>query len=153
MVQAEDADKILSTGPSFAYGGRYNSLGEFGALYLSEAPHVCEHEKLKQVGDQPNLLPPQVLGSIEVSIPDVLDLTNEEKLKALGVTVQDITDLLDVTLPQAIAAAARSHGIKALLVLSAVAFSKNLVVFEEGLLHPDCRVKVVKTQKWHVMAP
>ncbi|MBI4242443.1 MAG: RES family NAD+ phosphorylase [Candidatus Rokubacteria bacterium] len=148
MVRAEDADAILSTGPSFAYGGRYNKADEFGALYLSEAPAICEQEKLRQVANRPELLPAQVLGAIEVDIRDVLDLTDAANQRALGISFAQLTDPLDLTLPQAVAEAARALGINALLVPSAVAAGKNLVVFEDRLTQPSCKVRTVKTQKW-----
>lgn len=148
MVRAEDSDGVLATGPSFTYGGRYNKAGEFGVLYLSESPAVCEQEKLKQVANQPELLPPQVIGAVEVDIRDVLDLTEAANQKALGISRLELTDSLDLTLPQAVAEAARALGINALLVPSAVAAGKNLVVFEERLTQSSCKVRTIKTQKW-----
>lgn len=148
MVRAEDADAMLSTGSSFTYGGRYNKAGEFGALYLSEAPALCAQEKLKQVAYQPELLPPQVIGAIEVDMRDALDLTDVENQKALEISAGQLTDPLDSTLPQAVAEAARALGINALLVPSAVAPGKNLVIFEDSLTRPKCRVRVMRTQEW-----
>lgn len=148
MVRLEDVDSILSTGPSFTYGGRYNKAGDFGALYLSESHSICEKEKLRQAGDNPRFLPPQTVGAIEVDIRDVLDLSEEENLKTLGIKTSDLVDLLNMTLPQTIAEAARKLGIKALLVPSAVAEGKNLVIFEESLSHPQTKIGVVKIQKW-----
>lgn len=146
MVRAEDADAIVSTGASFTYGGRYNRAGEFGALYLSEARALCEKEKLKQVGDQPDVLPPQVIGAIAVDIHDIVDLTDEANQKALGLSAAQLTDQLDLTLPQAVADAARSLGINALLVPSAVAAGKNLVVFEDSLTRPACKIRILKLE-------
>ena len=40
MVREQDADSLLSTGASFAFGGRYNQPKEFGALYLGESPDL-----------------------------------------------------------------------------------------------------------------
>lgn len=150
MVRAEDAEEILSTGPSFAYGGRYNKRGEFGALYLSENAQICNVEKLRQVGGRIELLPPQAMGVIDVDIKGVIDLTAEKSLKALGIVAARLVDPLDRVLPQDIGEAARSGGIHALLVHSAVALGKNLVVFEESLTHDDCRVRVAKIEKWKV---
>ena len=150
MVRAEDADEILSTGPSFAYGGRYNKRGEFGALYLSENAQTCNVEKLRQVGGQIELLPPQAMGMIEVDIKGVVDLTAEKNLKALGIVEARLVDPVDRVLPQEIGEAARSCGIHALLVQSAVALGKNLVIFEESLTHDDCLIQVVKVSEWKV---
>lgn len=150
MVRAEDADEILSTGPSFAYGGRYNKRGEFGALYLSENAQTCNVEKLRQVGGQIELLPPQAMGVINVDIKGIVDLTSEKNLKVLGIAEAKLVDLVDRVLPQEIGEAARSCGIHALLAQSAVALGKNLVIFEESLAHDDCNVRVVNIEKWKV---
>lgn len=150
MVRMEDVESILSIGPSFIYGGRYNKAGEFGALYLRENPMICEKEKLRQAGDQAKMLPPQVVGDVEIDIQDALDLSDENNIKSLGIRGSDLIDLMDLTIPQSIAEAARSMGIKALLVPSAVAPGKNLVIFEESLLDPHCKVKATKIQKWYV---
>lgn len=148
MVRAEDEDAILSMGASFTYGGRYNKAGEFGALYLSETAAICEKEKVRQAGDNPKLLPPQIVGAVEVDIQDVLDLTDEANIKELGISAQDLVDLLNVALPRDIADAARGLGIRALLVPSAVAPGKNLVIFEESLSQSQCQIKVIRTRKF-----
>ncbi len=148
MVRENDAEDILSTGPSFAYGGRYNKTGEFGALYLSDDSKTCYLEKMKQVGGNEELLPPQALGVIEVDIPGALDLTAEKNLKVLGIPESSLMDLVDRTLPQAIGEAAHSYGIHALRVQSALACGKNLVIFDEALTHKDCEVHLLEIQKW-----
>lgn len=150
IVREEDSEDILSTGPSFAYGGRYNKSGEFGALYLCDDPRTCNLEKLRQVGGKGELLPPQALGIIEIDIPAVVDLTAEKSLKSLGVTESALIDLVDRTLPQAIGEAAHANGIHALLVQSAVAPGKNLVIFDEALTRKDCRIRLAEIQKWKV---
>lgn len=150
MVRAEDAEEILSTGPSFAYGGRYNKRGEFGALYLSENAQTCNVEKLRQVGGQMELLPPQAMGVIDVDIKEVVDLTAEKNLKTLGIVEARLLDPVDRVLPQEIGEAARGCGIHALLVQSAVALGMNLVIFEESLTLDECHVRVVKIEKWKV---
>lgn len=150
MVHAEDADEILSTGASFAYGGRYNKRGEFGALYLSDAPDTCEKEKLRQVAGQRELLPPQAVGHIDVDIKNVVDLAAEANVKKLGISLKYLTDEVDRVLPQNLGEAARSQGIAALIVQSAAAFGKNLVIFEETLTRPGCQIRVVKVESWKV---
>lgn len=148
MVREEDAEGLLSSGPSFAFGGRCNKPGEFGALYLGDGPQTCEAEKLKQVAGNREFLPPQVVGRVEVDLRNVVDLTDEGNLKKLGVSLGQLTDELGVTLPREIGAAARSLGIRALLVQSAAALGKNLVIFEETLTRPDGTVKVAETERW-----
>jgi len=148
MVREDDAEDILSTGPSFAYGGRYNKAGEFGALYLSDDSRTCYLEKMKQVGGKEELLPPQAIGVIEVNIPGALDLTAERTLKGLAILESSLMDLLDRTLPQAIGEAAHSSGVHALRVPSALAAGKNLVIFDEALTHKDCEIRLLEIQKW-----
>lgn len=148
MVREEDAEDILSTGPSFAYGGRYNKAGEFGALYLGDDSKTCYLEKMKQVGGKEELLPPQALGVVDVDISGALDLTAEKNLKALGISESSLMDLVDRTLPQAIGEAAHSCGIHALRVRSALASGKNLVIFDEALTHKDCEIRLLEIQKW-----
>lgn len=107
-------------------------------------------EKLQQVGGQKELLPPQTMGVIEIDIKGVVDLTAERNLKVLGIVEAKLVDPVDRVLPQEIGEAARSFGIHALLVQSAVALGKNLVIFEESLTHDDCRARIVKIEKWKV---
>lgn len=150
MVRAEDADEILSTGPSFAYGGRYNKRGEFGALYLGDDIQTCAQEKLRQVSGQRELLPPQAIGAMEIDIKGAVDLSNESNLRKLGVELKDLTDELDRVLPQDLGEAAREIGIPAILVQSAAAPGKNLVVFEEALAQAGGLVRVLRIEKWAV---
>lgn len=146
MVRAEDSGEILSTGPSFAYGGRYNKSGEFGALYLGDTREICRQEKLKQVAWREDALPPQALGSVEIRIDKVLDLTQEKILKALGITESQLIDPLDVSLPRALAQAAREAGIKALLAPSAAGERNNLVIFEDYIFDSSCHIKLLKIE-------
>jgi len=148
MVRAEDAEHIFSAGPSFAHGGRYNRRGEFGAVYFGESAKVCEQEKLRQVAGQADWLPPQMVGEVDADIHQVVDLTNSKNLKTLGLTRDQLTDPMNLTLPQALAEAARHLGVRAMLVPSAVCEGKNLVVFEEHLLDPACRLKLAATRPW-----
>ncbi len=150
MLAEEDAEALLSTGASFSFGGRYNKPGEFGALYLSNNQQTCKAEKLRQVAGRRELLPPQIVGWVEVDLGGVVDLTDESNLKKLDVPLGRLTDPLDTTLPREIGAAARSLGVRALLVQSAAASGKNLVIFEETLTRPNITVKVVKTERWTV---
>lgn len=148
MVRAEDAEEILSTGPSFAYGGRYNKRGEFGALYLSDDARTCEQEKLKQVSGQRELLPAQMIGSIEIDIKGVVDLSDQANLKKLGIGLKDLTDEVNRVVPQDIGDLARKIDVPALLVQSVAALGKNLVIFEEALTRSDCRLRVLNIEKW-----
>lgn len=148
MVSVEDAESILSTGQSFAHGGRYNMQGEFGALYLGESPEVCKREKLKQVAYNPELLPAQVLGSIRVDILNALDLTDTKNLNILGLSQDQLTDPLDTTLTLSIGQAARGLGVNALLVPSAAGPGKNLVIFDEHLFDPTSDLKLLGVEKY-----
>ena len=87
-VSTKHRDEILSSQGSFEYGGRYNPQGEFGALYLSESENLCKAEINKKAGE-PSLVT-QVMGKIKVSLTKVLDLTDEQNLKKLGIKKEDL---------------------------------------------------------------
>jgi len=82
LVASKHANEILSSQGSLKYGGRYNPARKFGALYLGESENVCKAEKSIMV--KLDFLDPQVLGKIRVSLNKVLDLTNLDNLKKLG---------------------------------------------------------------------
>lgn len=136
LVLSINANAIEETGPSFTIGGRYNPPGEFGALYLSEAPALCWNEKMKQYSGRAEAIPLQTLGEFDVQIARSLDLTDERVLKVLGTKVEDLTDLFDNSLPRMIGAAAWDIGIEALKFFSCVPLedaTKNIVIFKDHL--------------------
>lgn len=134
LIPSIHAEAISETGPSFAVGGRYNSRGEFGALYLSESPDVCWKETLKKYNNLPDDVPDQSLGEFEMNIQRCLDLTDEGTRKMLGVTLEDITEPADYYLTQMIGGAAWSLGIEAIKFPSSVSPDRfNVCVFMDHL--------------------
>ena len=148
MVPGADAERILSTDGSFENGGRYNKAGEFGALYLSDARQTCESEKLKQAGGQKERLAGHVVGEIDVELPGVLDLTSQDNLQKLGLTLEALTDDDDQAASRQVGAMAYNTGIYALLVQSAAGGGKDLVIFEDALKRRDCRLRVASAEPW-----
>lgn len=138
IVSAKYQDEILSTAGSLQHGGRYNPKGEFGVLYLSESVEICTAEVLRMAGDPSFFGQPRVCGTIRVALEKVLDLTDEQTLKELGIRreelLQDTGDReRDYRLPHQISQLARTAGFEALKVSSVTSQGNNLVIFRENL--------------------
>ncbi|MBI3077716.1 MAG: RES family NAD+ phosphorylase [Deltaproteobacteria bacterium] len=123
-------DRASSTEGSKLYGGRYNTKGAFGALYCGERPGVCSAELRKATAGR--TLAPFVLASLRVKLQRVLDLTDRTVLRRLGVRSKDLVSP-DWTLTQDLGRLAREAGFEALLVPSAAAPGRNLVIFPDHL--------------------
>jgi len=128
----------LGTVGSLTAGGRFNSPGEFAALYTSLDPVTASKEVargLKQRGIDPSQFPPGSwwIYELEVEVEAVLDLTSPDILQKIEVKSDALTRG-DLQVPRSIAAEARAKGFGALLVPSAAApESKNLVIFLDRL--------------------
>ncbi|MCI2429294.1 RES family NAD+ phosphorylase [Candidatus Acetothermia bacterium] len=138
IVSAKYQDEILSPAGSFQYGGRYNPKGEFGVLYLSESVEICIAEVLRAASDPNFFKQPRICGTIHVMLEKVLDLTDEQILKELGirkeVLLQDTGDReRDYRLTRRISRIARAAGFEALKVPSVTSRGNNLVIFVEHL--------------------
>jgi RES domain-containing protein len=131
IVSRKHQDEILDTQGSLEFGGRYNSPGVAGVLYLGESKEVCKAEREKKGSSA--LLLPQVIATIKVSLQKVLDLTNPDSLKIIGIKKQDLLrserEGDGYELPRKLAAWAYRVGYEALLVPSTTGKGKNLVVF------------------------
>ena len=131
IVSKKHQDEILDTQGSLEFGGRYNSPGVAGVLYLGESKQVCKAERERKSPSV--LLLPQVIATIKVSLQKVLDLTNPGNLKNIGIKKQDLLRSErkgdGYELPRKLAAWAYRVGYEALLVPSATGKGKNLVVF------------------------
>ena len=123
-------DRVLSTKGSELYGGRYNPKGAFGALYCGETPAVCSAEIRKATAGR--TLNPLVLASVRVELQRVLDLTDHAILQRLGLQPEDLV-APNLTKTQELGRLAREAGFEALLVPSAAATGKNLVIFLDHL--------------------
>jgi RES domain-containing protein len=124
----------LGTAGSLTAGGRFNSPGEFAALYTSLDPVTAGKEiarGLKQRGIDPSQFPPGSwwLYELEVEVEAVLYLTSPDILQRIEVNSDALTRG-DLRVPRSIASEARGKGFGAILVPSAAApGSKNLVIF------------------------
>lgn len=132
LVSSKRKDEILSLQGSFAYGGRYNPPGEFGALYLSANSEVCYAERERKA--KKDTLLTQTEGKIKVSLKKVLDLTNAKNLKKLEIEKEDLVkdpskDGWDLTWN--VARIAYQCGIEAILVPSVTGKGNNLIVFDK----------------------
>jgi RES domain-containing protein len=128
----------LGTEGSLRAGGRFNSPGEFGALYTSveEATAAKEVARgLRQRGIDPEEFPEGGwwIYELEVKLEAILDLTDSNVLQKIGVRQDSLTST-DTNATREIAAQARGLGYEGLLVPSvAAANSANLVIFLDKL--------------------
>lgn len=147
---------ILSTRGSFLAGRRYNYKRVFGALYLSCDIHTCIEETTKsfQVTDSEVALQlPRTIVGVDANLSRVLDLTDANVRRRLGVLKRDLLgdweyeqNVLGIeAFTQRIGRLAREAGFEALLVPSAVSRGRNLVVFVDRLLSSSS-LKVVNVQ-------
>jgi RES domain-containing protein len=150
------AREVLSTRGSFIFGGRYNFIGSFSALYLSCDIHTCVEETTKslQLSEHEVALQlPRTIVGVQVNVSHVLDLTDATVRQRLDVLKRDLLgdwaydqDVLGVeAFTQRIGRLARETGFEALLVPSVVSRGCNLVVFVDRLLSSSS-LKVVNVQ-------
>lgn len=130
---------ILNIAKAGEYGGRYNTPGQFGALYLSRTIKGCEEE----VKGRPAGPKKYVVGKIKVTVGRVCDLTDPETLKKLKITKDQLTTD-DYMVTRVLAEIARNAGFEALIVPSAVGNFNNLVVFTDRLTG-NSRVELKET--------
>lgn len=138
LVPERYREEALSTVGSLIYGGRYNPPREFGVLYLGEDEEVCWAEIRRRTGSPEFLREPRVLAEVQVELERVLDLTDEEVLRELGIEEDDLVkatgdEAEDYRLTREIARAAREAGFEALKVRSVTSRGSNLVIFTDKL--------------------
>jgi len=146
LVALKHAEEILSPQGSLKCGGRYNPAKKFGALYLGESENVCKTEKY--VRAKPDLLDSQVLGKIRVSLKKVLDLTNINNLKKLGIKKEDLMYKKSEggwNLTCRIAHLAYQMGIEAILAPSTTGGGDNLVVFDKYI--KEDKIKLISKKE------
>ena len=138
LVTASYAPKIDDIAQSILHSWRYNPHGEFGVLYLSMSPDCAYREKLKQVYNDAQSLPPQVVGKFNVMSARCLDLTQPSFQDTLALSPSQLIDLDDFSITQSIAREARNLGFEIIVVPSAIGDDcKNLVVFRDRLNPPS----------------
>ena len=106
----------------YNHPGRWNP--SFAALYTSLSLDVALAERLKRTGTDVARLS---VGVGEVVLERVVDLTTPEALKAVGVTLEDITLGRDYRIPHRIATRLYADGITGLLAPAALASVSRLL--------------------------
>lgn len=128
----------LDSAGSRLRSGRYSRGGDvfpaeqvFAALYLALLPETALAERVRHIGDiDPEDLNGYRLTEIAIDLHRVLDCRDPA---SLGLTLYDLCDARDHTIPRALAAAARDSGAEGLLVPSATQLDHNLIVFADRL--------------------
>jgi RES domain-containing protein len=156
------AGQAISTEGSRIHGGRYNPKGEFGALYLSCDEAACLAELsyyTSRAGIELADLLPGVKTKVEISVKltKVLDLTNPEVQKLLGVNEAELKAEWEElqaegreAITQSIGRLAREAGFEALLVPSArISSGINLVVLDVNHLLPGSAVSEISQTILH----
>ena len=129
----------LSTEGARLLGGRFNPIG-CPALYLAGTPTLAVAESL-QLSTIYGVVRfnPRLLVSVEVALARVLDLTAEENLARLGLSVEELhaewRTALEPTIAQRIGQQTRDASVEGILFPSKVEPGvTNLCVFRENLL-------------------
>jgi RES domain-containing protein len=156
-VEYSNRDDLLTGLGAKMNGGRWNPPGSFAAVYVSTSAEGAVSEYLahqRHFGFRDSDALPCTLVGLEVQLKTVLDLTDGEVRKALGVSE---TRMLDdawrkakkhESLTQAIGRLAFEAEFEAILVPSSAAPGvKNLVVFPGNVVPPDGYVKIVNRSK------
>ena len=152
------AKSILLGQGSFLYGGRWNAIGSFRAVYGSTEDTVAVAESCA-TADYANVpVPfraPRLLVAIDFSLQAVLNLCAPDVLQRLGVNAHDlrtedwrkVQELGVESLTQAIGRAVFANGGEGLLVPSArVNGGVNVVYFPENR-RPGSRAQVLESEK------
>lgn len=135
----------LSIKGSLLSGGRWNPPNEFGAIYTSltnetvygEIERYCKRRGLK-ITD----MPPMDIVNIMVKFHKVLDLTNSEVIKQLGLTRDKlIGESWELT--QKIARIIFKLGFEAILAPSAASQGVNLIIYQQHL-RKESTIKEIK---------
>ena len=149
---------ILLGQGSFLYGGRWNAIGSFRAVYgsIADTVAVAESRATADYAHVPQpFRAPRLLVAIELSLQAVLDLTNASRRAQLGLTLGALKEEdwrksqeeKHESLTQAIGRAVFSSDGEGLLVPSArVPEGVNVVYFPENH-HRASRVKVLESEK------
>lgn len=147
IVNKKYENEILSIQGSLEYGGRYNPKNEFGILYLGQTEEVCKAEKERAIKDL-HFLKPQLIAKINLKLEKVLDLTNPENLKMLGISEKDLVQK-DYDIPQMIGKLAKKTKYEALLVPSITGKGKNLAIFMDNLSKTSI-VEIAEIKDWEI---
>jgi hypothetical protein len=144
-----------------AAGGRWGARRAFEVLYLGRPRdsviveayrHLVEDEL-----DDPNALAATVLErrllTIEVEVPNVLDLREEANCAALDLSdAQLLSDVGDYMACQAVGAAAHAAGLAGLIAPAATRIGETLGLFPANLASTSS-LKVTKDEIWRGLPP
>ena len=138
LVSADYASEIDEIAQTILHSWRYNPKGEFGVLYLSIRPECAYRELLKRVFGKKQNLRPLVVGRFRIQLGKTLDLRDPGSRQALEVTLEQLLDPTDFSVPQSLAREARKPAFEAILAPSAIGEDcHNLVVFKDKLTPPS----------------
>ncbi len=116
-------------------GGRFNPPQSFPVVYLCSTRACAAAELTRQAARQglrPDDLLPRELWRLEAEFDSILDLTDENTLSHLSISLSDVvSDNLEVT--QQLGEAAHEHGIQAIRSPSATGVDIVLAVFPQNL--------------------
>lgn len=146
-VSFEYQDEVLDTHGSFEHGGRYNAMGEFGALYMSDSEELCKAEVEKRI--KSGCADSHAIRKVRIALTKVLDLTKPGNLRKLGITKQDLTQERNEggwTLTQDVARLAYKSGYEAILSPSATSKGNNLTIFDKHIDATRIRVSLSESQ-------
>lgn len=156
-VEYANRDDLLTGLGAKINGGRWNPPGSFAAVYLGTAAETAVSEYLahqRYFGFRDSDALPCTLVGLELQLQAVLDLTDGEVRKALGVSEARMLDdawrkaKKHESLTQAIGRLAFEAELEAILVPSSAApGAKNLVVFPGNVVPPNAYVKIVNRNK------
>lgn len=116
-------------------GGRWNPRESFPTLYLALAQDVAVrefHRLAARTGRSPDDFLPREVYRIEVTLHVVLDLTEPQTVKAVGVNAEQLSRE-DLTTCQAVGDAAHYTGFEAVLAPSAAGPGAALAVYADRL--------------------
>jgi len=134
-ITAKDHKILDDSGSIRGSGGRYNNSKGYRALYLGENINLCKSEIKKQAKElliKTEGFRPFSLGEVEISLVNVLDLTDENILNYLKIKREDLIKS-NYTFTQKIGEIAHNINIEALKVPSITNKGNNLVVFKENV--------------------
>ena len=154
LEYANEKDFVNGNGAK-RYGGRWNALDTFPAVYGSLTPETAMEETFanyRRAGIPDEKALPQVLAAFRATLQQTLDLKDMRIRRRLKVSLRELSrgdwkasqDQGKEALTQAVGRAAQEAGFDALLVPSAEdRKGTNLVVFAQGL----SRIKALRPDK------
>lgn len=157
LAYADPADILRGEG-SYRYGGRWNAIGSFRAVYgsVEDSVAVTESRANADYARVPfPLVTPRLLVAVELSLQSVIDLTSMQTRRILNITLEELRreDWRKVqeqdaeSFTQAIGRAAFANNAEGTLVPSArMEQAVNVAYFPENL-RPHSEVKVLESER------